>query len=151
MIGLEPHPILEYPPAEWASDPLRKADVETWIRSRAEAMAAERLDPLGQGWEPEIWHIVDDLLCDGHKVILDVSRLTRRSAPKTLRRWKWKAGRRCGSPAAIARAKASMAAKKMHESSCDGAQGQNVELCRYRPNLHAPGSNRFSGNTCRRK
>lgn len=40
-------------------------------------MTLEKEDPFIHGFEADIWHIADDLLCDGHEVVLDVSRLER--------------------------------------------------------------------------
>ena len=74
MTGLEPHPIL---PA-LSADLLRRigeAGAREAIERRAQAMIAEKTDPFRCGFEPEIWHIVDDLLVDGKKVVLDLSRL----------------------------------------------------------------------------
>jgi hypothetical protein len=75
MTGLEPHPILPLPPVEWADLPDGRPRIEKWITERAVAMQLERLDSFKNGFEPEIWHVVDDLLCDGHQVILGHERL----------------------------------------------------------------------------
>lgn len=76
MNGTEPHPIIPLPDVEF----LRRIGVDRarmLFADRAQRMAREKADPLNFGFEPEIWHIVDDLLVDGKKVILDLSRLTK--------------------------------------------------------------------------
>ena len=82
MTGLEPHPIFELPDATM----LRRLEATKGERAAAEALARmsqeraklmslERTDPFQYGFEPAIWHLVDDLLVDGNKIVLDVSRL----------------------------------------------------------------------------
>jgi hypothetical protein len=87
MTGLEPHPILEIPSAEayrrlqmrFGEHEARK-NLEKYLQDRARRMALEKEDPFNYGYEPEIWHVVDDLLVDGNKVVLDVSRLEKLGA-----------------------------------------------------------------------
>jgi hypothetical protein len=74
MTGLEVHPVLELPSAEkfrrLGPDYARRI-----VEDRARRMQLEKDDPLNFGYEAPIWHIVDDLLVDGRKVVLDLSRL----------------------------------------------------------------------------
>ena len=74
MIGLQPHPILPLPSAEWC---LRHGEEKTraYLEERMRRMAAEKSDPFTCGYEPPVWGLVDDLLVDGNTVVLDVSRL----------------------------------------------------------------------------
>jgi hypothetical protein len=79
MTGLEPHPILHLPTAEWCrAHGEEKARV--YLEERARRMAAEKSDPFTCGFEPPVWGLVDDLLVDGNTVILDVSRLEKLAA-----------------------------------------------------------------------
>ena len=74
MTGLEPHPIL--PPLRVeAFRRLGEEFARKAVEGRARRMQLERDDPFIYGFEPEIWHIVDDLLVDGKKVVLDLTRL----------------------------------------------------------------------------
>lgn len=74
MTGLEPHPILPIPSADWCN---RHGEAKTidFLQERVRRMMAEKNDPFTCGYEPPIWHLVDDLLVDGNTVVLDVSRL----------------------------------------------------------------------------
>ena len=76
MTGLEPHPIFRIPSAETCRR-LGEEFTRKAFADRAERMQLERDDPFSYGFEPEIWHIVDDLLVDGQKVVLDLTRLER--------------------------------------------------------------------------
>jgi hypothetical protein len=69
MTGLEPHPIFRLPSKEeaLAMGPDR---FELLRRERQRRMELERDDPLHHGFEPGIWHVVDDLLCDGKTVTI---------------------------------------------------------------------------------
>jgi hypothetical protein len=70
----DPHPIFPLPPAPWfKANP--EEDARQLLEERARRMEMEKKDPFNFGYEPEIWHLVDDLLVDGNTVILDVSRL----------------------------------------------------------------------------
>lgn len=71
ITGLEPHPVIQAlsPEEILALGPQRFADYK---RRRREAMMLERTDPFRYGFEPEIWHVVDQLLCDGKKVLITV-------------------------------------------------------------------------------
>ncbi len=91
MTGLEPHPILPAPTQDWCNRLIERfgkdeAERRTrlYIESRAERMAAEKADPYNCGFEAEIWHVVDDLLCDGVEVVMDVNRLERIGAKAPL-------------------------------------------------------------------
>ena len=74
MNGLEPHPILQLPTADFCRS-IGVERTQKLFAERARRMMQEKQDPLNFGFEPEIWHIVDDLLVDGKKVVLDLSRL----------------------------------------------------------------------------
>ena len=74
MTGLEPHPILPLPNVE-ACRRLGENFARDAIAERVRRMTLEKEDPFNYGFEPEIWHIVDDLLVDGKKVVLDLTRL----------------------------------------------------------------------------
>jgi hypothetical protein len=74
MTGLEPHPILPMPSAEWCRVH-GEEKARAYLEERARRMAAEKSDPFTCGFEPPVWGLVDDLLVDGNTVILDVSRL----------------------------------------------------------------------------
>jgi hypothetical protein len=76
MIGLQPHPILPMPSAEWCRVH-GEEKTRAYLEERARRMAAEKSDPFTCGYEPPIWGLVDDLLVDGNTVVLDVSRLER--------------------------------------------------------------------------
>lgn len=69
MTGLEPHPIFRLPTREEAEamGPARFAAV---IEERRRRMELELQDPFHYGYESPIWHICDDLLCDGKDVRL---------------------------------------------------------------------------------
>jgi hypothetical protein len=82
MTGLEPHPILPLPTAAWCRElEMRLGQeraaiaVQNGLEKRARVMQREKDDPFNCGYEPAIWHLVDDLLVDGNTVVLDVSRL----------------------------------------------------------------------------
>jgi hypothetical protein len=79
MTGLEPHPILPMPTAEWC---LRYGEEKSreYLANRLERMQKEKEDPFTCGYEPPIWGLVDDLLVDGNTVILDTSRLEKLGA-----------------------------------------------------------------------
>lgn len=76
MTGLEPHPIFWLPTKEQA-EKMGAARLQELARIRAEKMMEERNQPLERGFRPEIWNIVDDLLLDGNKVVLDLTRIAR--------------------------------------------------------------------------
>lgn len=78
MTGLEPHPILRLPTQEkaLAMGPER---FQKLIQERARRMALEQSDPANFGFKPEIWNVVDDLLVDGNKIILDLTRIAKLS------------------------------------------------------------------------
>ncbi|NBW13264.1 MAG: hypothetical protein EBR82_35165 [Caulobacteraceae bacterium] len=48
----------------------RPRDFAEFLREREERIRRSVADPLRHGYEPEIWHVVDDLLCAGKKVVL---------------------------------------------------------------------------------
>jgi hypothetical protein len=79
MIGLQPHPILPMPSAEWCRVH-GEEKTRAYLEERARRMAAEKSDPFTCGYEPPMWGLVDDLLVDGNTVILDVSRLEKLGA-----------------------------------------------------------------------
>ena len=79
MTGLEPHPILPLPSAEWCRVHGEQKTVD-YLQERARRMLAEKSDPFTCGYEPPIWDLVDDLLVDGNTVVLDVSRLEKLGA-----------------------------------------------------------------------
>lgn len=54
-----------------------KARFAELCEMRARRMMDEREDPFIRGFHPEIWNIVDDLLVDGTKVVLDLTRIAR--------------------------------------------------------------------------
>lgn len=74
MTGLEPHPILKLPSQEQARA-MGQARFNALLSERARRMMLERDDPLQFGFEPAVWHLVDDLLVDGNTVVLDFSRI----------------------------------------------------------------------------
>jgi len=41
-----------------------------WLRAREQRIRRAEKDPLRHGFEPDIWHVVDDLLCAGKQVVL---------------------------------------------------------------------------------
>lgn len=69
MTGLEPHPILQMPSGQemLAMGPAR---LDALRLIRKERMELERDDPFRFGYEPPIWHVVDDLLVEGKRVCL---------------------------------------------------------------------------------
>lgn len=69
MTGLEPHPIFRLPTQEEARQ-LGPDGAARWIAKRKESMELERDDPFRHGYESPIWHVVDNLLVDGHDVKL---------------------------------------------------------------------------------
>lgn len=77
MTGLEPHPIFTLPTREQALA-LEKAlgreaaarRLNAVIEDRRRRMEAELEDPFVNGYESPIWHLLDDLLCDGKRVCL---------------------------------------------------------------------------------
>jgi hypothetical protein len=79
MTGLEPHPIFELPTPEWVDAHGGKPALEAYIENRVMLMQMEKSDPLTYGFEPAIWHAVDDLLVDGNEVILDLTRIAQLS------------------------------------------------------------------------
>lgn len=77
MTGLEPHPIFTLPTREQALALERALGREAaarrlnaLIEDRRKRMEAEIADPFQNGFEPPIWHLLDDLLCDGKRVCL---------------------------------------------------------------------------------
>jgi len=75
MTGLEPHPIFELPTPAWVDEHGGRPALEDFVENRARVMQLEKDDPLTYGFEPPIWNMVDDLLVDGNKVILDLTRI----------------------------------------------------------------------------
>jgi hypothetical protein len=75
MTGLEPHPIFELPTREWVDAHGGRPALEAYLEDRATLMQMEKSEPLTYGFEPAIWHMVDDLLVDGNEVILDLTRI----------------------------------------------------------------------------
>lgn len=69
MTGLEPHPLFRLPTQDEARR-MGEARFKATVAARAGRMALEKEDPFTHGFEPAIWHVVDDLLCDGKKVLL---------------------------------------------------------------------------------
>jgi hypothetical protein len=78
MIELAPHPVFRLPTQEQARA-MSLEDFNTWLAARDTAIENERRDPFIYGFEPEIWNLVDDLLVDGNKVILDLTRIAKLS------------------------------------------------------------------------
>jgi phage terminase large subunit-like protein len=76
MTGLEPHPIFRLPTQEEARA-MGPGRFQALIQERARRMTLEQSDPLTFGFKPEIWNVVDDLLVDGNKVILDLTRIAK--------------------------------------------------------------------------
>ena len=83
MIGLDPHPILPLPTAEWCRAH-GEEKTRAYLEERVRRIAAEKSDPFKCGFEPPIWGLVDDLLVDGNSVVLDASRLEKLGAQKPL-------------------------------------------------------------------
>src|SRR4029077_13636738 len=52
-------------------------ELNEWIAKFDERIREERDDPFRNGFEPEVWKLVDDLLVDGNKVVLDLTRIAR--------------------------------------------------------------------------
>lgn len=76
---LESHPLLPLPSGE-----ALKVDDEALkevLLDRASQIASEKADPFRYGFRPEVWDLVDDLLVDGNKVVLDVSRIQKLYPP----------------------------------------------------------------------
>lgn len=48
----------------------RPREFAAFLKDREERIARSVRDPLRHGYEPAIWHVVDDLLCAGKKVVL---------------------------------------------------------------------------------
>jgi hypothetical protein len=83
MTGLEPHPILPLPTADWCRVHGEEKTLD-YLQERVRRMAAEKADPFTCGYEPPIWGLVDDLLVDGNTVVLDASRLEKLGAQAPL-------------------------------------------------------------------
>jgi hypothetical protein len=79
MTGLEPHPILPLPTADWCREHGEQKTLD-YLQERVRRMMAEKSDPFKCGYEPPIWDLVDDLLVDGNTVVLDASRLEKLGA-----------------------------------------------------------------------
>jgi hypothetical protein len=75
-LNLPPHPVFRLPTLEQARS-MSLEDLNAWLAKRQEAIDAEKRNPFQHGFEPEVWHLVDDLLVDGNKVILDLSRIAK--------------------------------------------------------------------------
>jgi phage terminase large subunit-like protein len=69
MTGLEPHPLFTLPTREQALA-MGPERFEALISERAKRMELERDDPLNNGYESPIWHLIDDMLCEGKRVCL---------------------------------------------------------------------------------
>ena len=69
MTGLEPHPIFRLPTQSEAIG-LGPEKMEIVVKERARRMQMEKDDHFGCGYESPIWHVVDDLLVDGNKILL---------------------------------------------------------------------------------
>jgi hypothetical protein len=67
------HPIYRMPTRQEA-ERLGHEKTGEWIVRENRLFRFERDDPYKHGYEPAIWHLCDDLLCDGHKIILDLTR-----------------------------------------------------------------------------
>lgn len=84
MTGLEPHPVLKLPTVAQMRA-LENAVGREQAALRLQRIAEERRarlikaaeDPLHHGFRPEIWDLVDDLLVDGNRVVIDLERLKR--------------------------------------------------------------------------
>ena len=81
-IQLPPHPVFRLPTKEEA-ERLGLAAVNEWLAKRQEAIELERQDPFTYGFEPAVWDLVDDLLIDGNKVVLDLNRIAKLSPTGT--------------------------------------------------------------------
>lgn len=76
MSELTPHPVFRLPTAEQArAMPLE--DLNEWLARRDVWIENEKRDPFTYGFESEIWNLVDDLLVDGNKVVLDLTRIAK--------------------------------------------------------------------------
>lgn len=77
--GVTRHPVHELLPDDvvrrLAATDEGRAKLEEWLRVREQKIRLEREYPLVHGWEPPVWHLVDDLLCAGREVVLDVGAL----------------------------------------------------------------------------
>src|SRR4051812_16085105 len=68
----EDDPVLPLPAAAEMESALRETPEEfvAWLKKRQEDIRRREADPFRHGHEPAIWHVVDDLLCRGRKVVL---------------------------------------------------------------------------------
>lgn len=77
MTGLEPHPVFKLPTREQMLS-LEKAmgrevaaqRLNKLVEERRRLMELEREDPFVHGYEPPIWALIDDMLCEGKRVCL---------------------------------------------------------------------------------
>jgi hypothetical protein len=76
MIELTPHPVFRLPDPDMARY-LSLDELNDWIEKFDTRIRKEREDPFTYGFEPEIWKLVDDLLVDGNKVVLDLTRIAK--------------------------------------------------------------------------
>lgn len=67
-----PNPGLPLPKAEEIEKIIaeRPEEFAQFLRQREERIAKGARDPLRHGYEPQIWHVVDDLLVSGKRVVL---------------------------------------------------------------------------------
>ena len=72
----EEHPVLALPLRE-EMESLGEEEAVKVCRERCDMIERERVDPLRYGYRPEVWDVCDDLLVDGHMVILGVERVGR--------------------------------------------------------------------------
>jgi hypothetical protein len=84
VTGLEPHPIFKLPTRAQLEALERAVGREEAARRMQELIQDRRVrlekaetNPLHHGYRPEIWNLVDDLLVDGNRVIIDLERLKR--------------------------------------------------------------------------
>jgi hypothetical protein len=84
MTGLEPHPVFTLP-TRAQMEALERAVGREEAARRLQLLASERArkmelaetNPLHHGFRPEVWNLVDDLLVDGNRVVIDLERLKR--------------------------------------------------------------------------
>lgn len=74
---LLPHPLFPLPTREQATEMASRFGkfeaarrIQLLLELRFKRMRMERSDPFKHGWESPIWHVVDDLLCDGKEVVI---------------------------------------------------------------------------------
>lgn len=77
-LKLTPHPVLKMPTEAEAAAFVRLKGADAfanWCNERENAITLMASDPYRAGHVPPIWNLVDDLLVDGKRVVLDMSGL----------------------------------------------------------------------------